>query len=61
MTESWPSQTSWRPWRPTGPTRPALSLDKALREISEKRGILYDPEVVDACLKVFSESQFKFD
>jgi len=41
------------------PYRPALGIDKALQEISENRGILYDPEVVDACLKVFQKG-FKF-
>ena len=42
------------------PYRPALGIDKALEEIKEKRGILYDPEVVDACLKLFTEKRFKF-
>src|SRR5665648_538296 len=35
------------------PYRPALGIDKALEEITQNRGILYDPEVVDACLKLF--------
>lgn len=43
------------------PYRPALGLDSALEEISKKRGILYDPEVVDACLKIFTEKGFKFE
>jgi len=43
------------------PYRPALGIDKALEEISQKRGILYDSEVVDACLKLFNEKGFKFD
>jgi len=42
------------------PYRPALGTDKALEEISQNRGILYDPEVVDACLKLFREKGFKF-
>jgi len=42
------------------PYRPALGIDKALEEISQKRGSLYDPEVVDACLKLFAENRFKF-
>jgi len=42
------------------PYRPALGIDKALEEISQKRGRLYDPEVVDACLKLFAEKGFKF-
>ena len=42
------------------PYRPALGIDKALEEISKNRGILYDPEVVDACLKLFKEKGFKF-
>jgi hypothetical protein len=40
------------------PYRPALSVSQALEEISQNRGILYDPEVVDACLKVFTEKGF---
>jgi putative two-component system response regulator len=42
------------------PYRPALGIDKALKEISQNRGSLYDPEVVDACLKLFAEKRFKF-
>jgi PAS domain S-box-containing protein len=37
------------------PYRPALGIEKALKEISRNRGILYDPDVVDACIKVFEE------
>ena len=37
------------------PYRPGIGIDKALAEISQNRGILYDPEVVDACLKYFQE------
>ncbi len=43
------------------PYRPARGLDKALEEISQNRGILYDPEVVDVCLKLFAEKKFEFD
>ena len=42
------------------PYRPALGIDAALEEISKNRGILYDPEVVDVCLKLFKEKGFKF-
>jgi len=42
------------------PYRPALGIDKALEEITQNRGTLYDPEVVDACLKLFKEKRFKF-
>lgn len=41
------------------PYRPALGIDKALEEISQNRGVLYDPEVVDVCLKLFAEKGFK--
>jgi putative nucleotidyltransferase with HDIG domain len=34
------------------PYRPGLGMDKALAEITEKRGTYYDPAVVDACLRV---------
>jgi len=43
------------------PYRPALGVGAALEEISLKRGILYDREVVDACLRLFRDKQFKFD
>jgi HD-GYP domain-containing protein (c-di-GMP phosphodiesterase class II) len=43
------------------PYRPALGIDKALEEISQNRGILYDSEIVDICLKLFKEKRFKFE
>jgi len=42
------------------PYRPALGIDAALEEIIQNKGTLYDPEVVDACLKLFKEKEFKF-
>jgi putative nucleotidyltransferase with HDIG domain len=41
------------------PYRPALGIDAALEEITQKKGILYDPEVVDSCIKLFKEKRFK--
>jgi PAS domain S-box-containing protein/putative nucleotidyltransferase with HDIG domain len=41
------------------PYRPSLGIDKALEEISKNKGILYDPEVVDACLRLFKEKDFE--
>jgi len=38
------------------PYRPAQGLDAAMKEISEKQGALYDPEVVDGCLKMLEET-----
>jgi len=43
------------------PYRPAFGIDKALEEISKNKGILYDPEVVDTCLKLFKKKGFKFE
>jgi len=43
------------------PYRPALGIDKALEEISKNKSILYDPKVVDICLKLFKEEGFKFE
>lgn len=40
--------------------RPALSIDEALAEISNNKNILFDPEIVDTCLKLFKEKDFKF-
>ncbi|NPV89655.1 MAG: HD domain-containing protein [Firmicutes bacterium] len=41
------------------PYRPPLGTEKALLEITLNKGILYDPDVADACLKVF-EKGFSF-
>ncbi len=43
------------------PYRPALGIDRALEEISQNRGVFYDPEVVEACLKLFAEKGFEFE
>jgi HD-GYP domain-containing protein (c-di-GMP phosphodiesterase class II) len=40
------------------PYRPAIGLDKALEEISVNRDILYDPDAVDACLRLFRGKGF---
>ncbi len=37
------------------PYRPAFGIEVALEEISQNKGVLYDPEVVDACLRLFRE------
>ncbi len=47
------SMISYRPYRP------ALALEEGLGEIETNRGILYDPEVVDACLRLFREKCFR--
>ena len=39
--------------------RPAPGLEKALEEINAQRGILYDPAVVDACIRIFREKDFR--
>ncbi|HUW23220.1 MAG TPA: HD-GYP domain-containing protein [bacterium] len=43
------------------PYRPALGIDKALKEIFQNKGILYGPEVVDACLRLFKKKGFKLE
>jgi len=43
------------------PYRPALGIDEALKEISNNRGILYDCDVVDACLKLFREKNYQLE
>ncbi len=40
------------------PYRPALGLDRALVEVERGRGTLFDPAVVDACLRIFSSGAF---
>jgi HD-GYP domain-containing protein (c-di-GMP phosphodiesterase class II) len=41
------------------PYRPALGKDKAVEEISQNRGVIYDPKAVDACLKVLATDKVK--
>ena len=41
------------------PYRPAIGIDKALEEITNRKGTAYDPDVVDACLKLFKEEKLK--
>ena len=43
------------------PYRPALGLDKALDELSQKKGTIYDLEVVDACLRLFIDKGFRYE
>ncbi|HSW57480.1 MAG TPA: HD domain-containing phosphohydrolase [Dehalococcoidales bacterium] len=43
------------------PYRPALGTDKALEEIQQGRGTIYDSQVVDTCLKVFHEQGFSLN
>ncbi len=42
------------------PYRPSIGMDKALEEIVSNKGVLYDPRVVDACIKLFYEKGFEF-
>jgi putative nucleotidyltransferase with HDIG domain len=41
------------------PYRPALGIEAALAEIETGRGVSYDSDVVDACLRLFREKRFK--
>ena len=45
------AMASHRPYRPAG------KIEDALEEISRNRGILYDPQVVDATLRLFSSGK----
>jgi HD-GYP domain-containing protein (c-di-GMP phosphodiesterase class II) len=40
------------------PYRPAYGIEVALEEIEKNKGILYDSDAVDACLKLFREKGF---
>jgi putative nucleotidyltransferase with HDIG domain len=43
------------------PYRPSLGLGNALEEIIANRGVLYDSEVVDACLSLLEKDKAAFD
>jgi putative nucleotidyltransferase with HDIG domain len=42
------------------PYRPAYSLEYTLEEISKNKGVIYDADVVDICLRLFRDKDFKF-
>jgi PAS domain S-box-containing protein len=41
------------------PYRPARGIEAALDEIAKNKGILYDPDVVGACLRLFQDKGYK--
>jgi putative two-component system response regulator len=43
------------------PYRPAFLLEKAIGEICEYKGILYDEDVVNICKKLFEEKRFPIE
>ena len=43
------------------PYRPAIGLEEALQEIIDHKDTWYDPEVVEACLRVFHKNLFSID
>ena len=43
------------------PYRPALSVEEALLEILQQKGVLYSPDVVEACIKLFTKKGFTFE
>jgi PAS domain S-box-containing protein/putative nucleotidyltransferase with HDIG domain len=49
------SMASHRPYRPT------LGIKAALEEIEKNKGVLYDADAVDACLKLFREKGFQLE
>lgn len=42
------------------PYRAALGIEAALEEIKQQKNILYDGNIVDACLRLFQEKKFAF-
>ncbi|MBN1662981.1 MAG: PAS domain S-box protein [Deltaproteobacteria bacterium] len=43
------------------PYRPGLGLGPAMDEITKNKGILYDPEAVDACIRLFREKGYRLE
>lgn len=43
------------------PYRPARGVDAALEEIEKNKGVLYDTETVNTCMRVFREKGFGFN
>jgi PAS domain S-box-containing protein/putative nucleotidyltransferase with HDIG domain len=43
------------------PYRPSHGIDKAITEITQNKGVLYDATVVDHCVRLFRETDFSFE
>lgn len=43
------------------PYRPAFDIDSTLDEILRNKGILYDPELVEICVRLFTKKGFVFN
>jgi HD-GYP domain-containing protein (c-di-GMP phosphodiesterase class II) len=43
------------------PYRAALQIDRVLEEITLSRGLRYDPDAVNACLRLFRERHYSLD
>ena len=43
------------------PYRPALGIERALAEVQKNSGILYKPEVVTACVRLFHQKKYSID
>jgi PAS domain S-box-containing protein len=41
------------------PYRPSFGIDAALKELENNKGTLYDPNVVDACLRIFRQNGYQ--
>ena len=41
------------------PYRPSLGIQKAVNEVTQHSGLLYDPDVVKACLKLINEAGYR--
>jgi putative nucleotidyltransferase with HDIG domain len=50
VVEAMASHRAWRPMQ---------GVERALEEIAAQRGALYDPAVVEACLRIFREKDFR--
>jgi HD-GYP domain-containing protein (c-di-GMP phosphodiesterase class II) len=42
------------------PYRAALGIEVALEEIEKNKGVIYDTDVANACLKLFREKGYQF-
>jgi PAS domain S-box-containing protein len=43
----------------TRPYRNALGIDKALEEISDKKGVHFDKDIVEICIRIFMEKKYR--
>jgi len=53
------ARTWWKPMASYRPYRPALGIEDALEDIETNKGILYNDDIANTCLRLFREKGYQ--